>query len=58
MKKLLETFRHIGVGLHHREPLLHVGYLGAAVVEGHGIYAIMAGSLAVCVLLGLLLGEH
>ena len=58
MKKLLNAFHHIGVGLHNREPFLHIGYLGAAVVEGHGIYALMAGALAVCVLLGLLVGEH
>lgn len=57
MKNLLHRLR-VWHFTHKGETLAHLTYLGAAVFEGHGIYALSAGVLGVFVVVGLLVGEH
>lgn len=63
MTKLLKTVRataahKLGGGLHKMEAGFHATYLGAAFMEGHGLYAAAAGGLLVVVVLMLLVGDH
>lgn len=43
--------------LHHLEHACHCTYLGAVYIEGHGLYASVAGVLLVVVLLVSLVGK-
>jgi hypothetical protein len=46
----------IGHGAHHAEPFFHLTYLGAAFMEGHGVYAVAVVALAVVIVVNLIGG--
>lgn len=61
--KLIAKFREkldakLGHGLHKMETGFHATYLGAAFMEGHGLYAAAALGLLVVVVLLMIAGEH
>lgn len=51
------TRRKAQVICHKGHFLLHLAYLSAATLEGHGTYSLFAGALGVFIIGGALIGE-